>query len=161
MMTDTRIYHEAEAWIREHGLPPMFGGRRFGKREIQVGLKKDGRPALHEFDAVAEDGTVVVSIKCGGGRTAGGRAPTGQTRDAYKEVYFLSRTRAERRILVFGDEELYRVFEKESDGKRPDGVELLHVRLPAAMWTRLLTIRKKAVAEVTPKPDGPKLSDRA
>jgi hypothetical protein len=160
-MTDTRAYHEAEAWVRDHGLPRLFEGRRFKKLELEIGVKRDGSPAFHEFDAVSEDGRVVASVSCAAGRTSGDRAPTGQSRYAYKEVYFLSRTKASKKILVLADELLFSVFTKESDGKLPEGVGLMHVRVPDRIWNRVLAARTRARAEVTPSRHGPAPSDTA
>lgn len=153
-MADTRAYHKVEEWVRSTGLSPIFPGVRFAEAELPVGKKEDGTTAVHSFDAVAEDQSVVASIKAGAGRTRTGRAPTGQVKDCYTEVLFLSLALGARKVLVFTDRGLFDEFSKVSDGKRPPGIELLHVPLPSDLESELLVARRKASNEVAPRTPG-------
>lgn len=154
-MADTSVYHEVENWVRTVGLPNLLGGQEFVPKKLQVGTKRNGEPAYHEFDAVSGDGSVLVSIKAGAGRTSGNKAPTGQIKDAYTEVLFLSLALGQRRVLALTDRRLYDEFLKTSDGKLPAGLKLLHVELPAELEGKLLSARRRASEEVSPRPVEP------
>lgn len=104
----------------------------------------------HEFDAVSKGQTVVVSIKALSGKTAGGRNPSGKVSDANAELLFLCLARAPKRLLVLTDERFYTLFKKESDGKLPPGVELLHISLPQGIKEKLERARQIASREVSP-----------
>lgn len=150
-MADTRAYHEVEAYIRDEVLPAQFIDHHFHKERVTIGMKHDGTLAMHEFDAVSEDGLIVISVKAGAGRTSGGRAPTGQIKDCYTEVLFLSMTKAEERFLAITDRELHDVFSKVSDGKLPGCVKLIWFPLPKQIEDKLRAARSKASKEVSPK----------
>ncbi len=148
-MANTKAYGEAEDYVRTTALPELFH-QPFEKEFLPVGRKADGSIARHEFDAVSKDQTLVASIKALSGRTARGRNPSGKVNDANAELLFLSLVRASRRFLVLTDESFFRLFERESDGKRPPGVELLHVPLPQSIREKLERARKIASREVSP-----------
>jgi hypothetical protein len=146
---DTTAYRIAEEWVRTTGLPNSTG-RRFQKQRLRVGTKQDGSIAEHEFDAVSADGTIIAAIKASSGRTARNRNPSGKIKDAYAELLFLSLVQAPRKYLVLTDREFFEIFSKESDGKRPPGVELLHVALPEDLKRRVEVAKNAASDEVSP-----------
>lgn len=148
-MADTTAYRVAEEWVRDNGLPNQFG-QPFQKQRLRVGTKRDGSTAVHEFDAVSSDGTVVASVKATSGRTAGNKNPSGKIKDAYAELHFLGLVDAPSRILVLTDRDFYELFSRESDGKRPPGVELLHVNLPSDIQRRVEIAKRAASDEVSP-----------
>ena len=128
-MANTRAYRLAEEWIRNTKLPREHG-QKFRERRLELGSRKDGTPAEHKFDAVSEDGTTVAAIKAHSGRTARGKFPSGKIKATYTDVLFLSLVRARSRLLVLTDPEFYRLFEDDSDGKLPPGIEVVHYPLP-------------------------------
>ncbi len=148
-MANTAAYREAEDYVRNTALPELFH-QPFEKEFLPVGRKDDGNTATHEFDAVSKDQTVVVSIKALSGRTAGGRNPSGKVNDANAELLFLSLVRASRRLLVLTDDSFFKLFKRKSDGKRPPGVELLHVPLPHSIREKLERATQIASKEVSP-----------
>lgn len=148
-MANTAAYREAENYVRNTALPKHFH-QPFAKEPLPVGRKADGSVAKHEFDAVSRDHTVVVSIKALSGKTAGGKNPSGKVKDANAELLFLSLVQASRRLLVLTDESFFRLFKRESDGKRPPGVELLHVPLPQSIKEKVERARQIASREVSP-----------
>lgn len=129
---------------------PESIGLRFQKQRLRVGTKQDGSVAEHEFDAVSTDGTVVAAVKASSGRTARNRNPSGKIKDAYAELLFLSLVQSPRRYLVLTDREFFDIFSKESDGKRPTGVELLHIPLPTELQRRVEAAKNAASDEVSP-----------
>ncbi len=149
-MADTRAYLFTEEWIRAKALPKMFG-QPFEKRFLSVGTKSNGSPAEHEFDAVSEDGTIVVSIKALTGKTAGGRNPSGKIKDAYAELMFLGLAQAAKKYLVLTDKNFFQLFHRQSDGKRPLGVELMLILLPGWIKKKVDLAKDGASEEVFPK----------
>lgn len=146
-MADSSAFLVAEEWVRSEGLHDLFPNVSFRKRKLVVGTKRDGSWAMHEFDAVSEDGAIVVSIKCSAGRTSGGRTPVGQLRAAYVDAWFLSRAPGKRKIIVFTERDLSDEFRSVSDGKLPENVELTHIPLPEAIDRQVEAARGLARVE--------------
>lgn len=146
-MANTAAYQRAEKWVRENGLGGFFPGHTFSKQKIQIGTKRDGAPAFHEFDAVSEDKTIVVSIKASSGRTSGGRSPIGQIMSAYAEAGFLSRVEATTKALVFTERRLLSEFSRTSDGKISDEIHLEYVDLPQLIADEVRAARGQARLE--------------
>jgi hypothetical protein len=128
-VADTRVLkHQVEPYVRER-LEAEFG-QPFTQQFLPIGQRADGSPAMHEFDAVSADGRIVAGIKTSSGKTSGGRHPSGKIAAAYRELYFLSLVKAERRILALTDREFYRILGSECDGKLAPGLELMLIPLP-------------------------------
>jgi hypothetical protein len=148
-MAGTGAYTEAEAWIRTNSLQAKFG-QQFEKRFLKVGVRSDGTDATHEFDAVSADGTIVTSIKAHSGKTSGNRNPVGKINSTFTEVLFLGLVKeAKKKYLVLTDPEFHSIFRNKSDGKLPEGVELLHLPLPPEIQARVNEDKKKASLEMT------------
>ena len=108
----------ARHWLeRKFGLP-------FSKRSLQVGFKSDGKPALHSFDLVSEDGQIVVEVKSHQ-LTRSGKAPSGKISDAYSACLMLEKVAARMKLLVLTDYEFYAIFRRYSDGKIHKGIEMI------------------------------------
>jgi len=147
-MVDTRLLKsEVEQCVREQ-LKEKFG-QPFVKRFLPVGRCADGSPATHEFDAVSADGRIVVGIKSSSGKTSGGRHPSGKIAAAYKELYFLSLVKAERRILVLTDREFYRILGNDCDGKLAPGLELMLIPLPPELEQQVQVVQEAASQEMS------------
>lgn len=146
-MANTRAYLDAEAWIRDQGLAELYPSVKFSKRRLTIGMRHDGTPALHEFDAVSDDGAIVIAIKSSSGTTSGGNAPTGQIKDAFAESLFLSRAPARTRILLFTRRDLFDRFRRESDGRIPEGIEIKLVELPDDLASQVQAARAGARLE--------------
>ena len=108
----------ARHWLeRKFGLP-------FSKRSLQVGFKSDGKPALHSFDLVSEDGQIVVEVKSHQ-LTRSGKVPSGKISDAYSACLMLEKVAARMKLLVLTDYEFYAIFRRCSDGKIHKGIEMI------------------------------------
>ncbi len=147
-MADTRAYRDAEEWVRTRGLVQRFG-MRFTRRKLVVGAKEDNTPVYHEFDAVSEDVEIVASVKASSGRTAGGKFPTGKVKGAYFDLYFLQLARASMKILVLTDPAFFEIFRRDSNGKLPTDVQVLHLPLPRVLQDEVDEARKAASLEMT------------
>jgi hypothetical protein len=148
-MADTRAYGEAERWIRDIGLPARFPGQHFEKRDLRVGTRRNGDPGYHSFDAVSHDGQIVASVKASSGLTSGGKLPVGKTKDAYTELHFLSLVSASKRVLILTDSDFFRIFSDVSDGRLPQGVEVLHIPLPDEIQAKVRAARGIASEEMS------------
>lgn len=147
-MADTRVLkNQVEPYVRKQ-LEEKFG-QPFAKQFLPVGQRADGSQATHEFDAVSIDGRIVAGIKSSSGKTSGGRRPSGKIAAAYKELYFLSLVKAERRILVLTDPEFYRILESDCDGKLATGLELMLIPLPPELEKRVQAMREVASQEMS------------
>ena len=108
----------ARHWLeRKFGLP-------FSKRSLQVGFKSDGKPALHSFDLVSEDGQIVVEVKSHQ-LTGSGKVPSGKISDAYSACLMLEKVAARQKLLLLTDYEFYALFRRYSDGKIHKGIEMI------------------------------------
>lgn len=84
---------------------------------------------LKEFDGVSDDCSIVVEVINHGGYTSGGKLPTAKIKNTFSDCYFLSLTKAEKKILAFTNKEFYLIFKEKSDGYIED-IELRYVELP-------------------------------
>ena len=142
-MADTEDLKKAEQDIRKI-LESKFG-KTFSKQSLNVGIKKDGTNAKHEFDAVSDDGKIVVEIK-----THSGKASAGKIKSAYTDVYFLSLFKgAEQKILFLTDKDFCGAFQRISDGKLPDNVSLELLELPEELSVKIKKTLAKCSDEMT------------
>ncbi|HOI38246.1 MAG TPA: hypothetical protein PLF11_12785 [Bacillota bacterium] len=102
----------------------------------------------HEFDAVSEDGTVVAAIKAAGGKTSGGRFPSGSVKSATAEVYYLSLVSAPLRLLVLTSPEFYGIMSRRLEGRLAPGISLKLIELPPDIQSEVDRIRSIASREV-------------
>ena len=105
---------------------------------------------LHEFDAVAEDGSIVASIKAASGRTAGGKVPSGKIKDSIAELYYLSLVQAPRRLLVLTSAEFHEILTRTLRDKIAQGIEVAHIPLPLDVEAEVVRVQRVASVEVTP-----------
>jgi hypothetical protein len=110
----------ARHWLeRKFSLP-------FSKRSLQVGLKSDGKPALHSFDLVSEDGQIVAEVKSHQ-LTRSGNVPSGKISDTYSACLMLEKAAARMKLLVLTDYEFYEMFRRYSDGKIHKEIEIIYL----------------------------------
>ena len=115
------IEDQVRAKLEEEFGPP------FGPKELVVGYKDD-EAAMHEFDAVSGDESIVAEIKSGTWPTTGGNAPSAKIAGAYMDIYFLTRLGPRRKkLLILTDQQFFEQFKSISDGKLPCDVELRHI----------------------------------
>ncbi|OBW61577.1 hypothetical protein [Dehalococcoides mccartyi] len=141
MADTTFLKNNVENHVRKW-LSMQFPGHSFSK--IYLNLKSGGK---HEFDAVSEDSSIVAGIKTNSYKTKGGNNPSGKISNLYQELYFLSLIESKNKLLIFTDAGLFRQFEKESNGKLADGIELILCLLPSEIQSEVNKIQKIASDE--------------
>lgn len=104
----------------------------------------------HEFDAVAEDGSIVASIKSLSAKTGGGNRPDAKYKNCLAELYFLSLVTASRRILVLTTPEWHTMFVRYIDGRLAHGLEIELVKLSSDLQLEVEKIKTLASEEVSP-----------
>ena len=104
----------------------------------------------HEFDAVADDGSIVASVKSGSGKTSGGNIPSGKIDACIAELYFLTLVVASRRQLIFTTPDLHEIFVRKMQAKIVDGIEIVVSPLPTDIQAEVSRVQAVASAEVFP-----------
>lgn len=146
-MANTSAQHLAEAWVIETVLPSHFPGIAFAGRKLK--LKWGG---FFAFDAVSQDGTIVVAISTSSARTAKGKAATAKFQKLKTDsLYLLHVESARRRLMVFTEQSMLEYFKKEvSSGRFPPEIELVHIELPIEILAKVLAARDIASKETSP-----------
>lgn len=146
-MADTSVQHKAEAWVIEHGLPKLFPGISFAGKKLK--LTWGGAFA---FDAVSNDGTMVIAISTSAARTATGKLATAKFQKLKTDALYLLHLENEaRRLMAFTEESMYEYFKKSvATGRFPPEIELLHIPLPVELHTQVLASRAVASKETSP-----------
>jgi hypothetical protein len=108
-------------------------------------LKGGGK---HDFDAVSDDGSIVIGIKACS--LSNGKLKAGQTKNAISELWFLSLVDAPRRTLILTNRPFYEAFIKTLKGRLHPDITVECVELPTDMQARVDEIIADASSEVTP-----------
>ena len=141
MANTTYLKNEVECFVRGE-LQRRFG-QRFTSRQLK--LVTNGS---HEFDAVSEDGKIVVSIKASSGLTSGGNLPSGKFNDNIAELYFLSLVEAEQRILVLTSPEFHRLLTRKLEDRIAPGLSIECISLPDDIQRDVDTVVLEASREM-------------
>lgn len=120
------LRYTVEPWVRDQ-LAEQYG-QRFAPRVLRL-----APGGTHEFDAVSDDGRVVVSIKANSGLTSGGNHPTGKVATCLNEVYFLTLVDADVRLLALTNPAFHAIFTKVTAGQIAPGIGVELLPLPADM----------------------------
>lgn len=99
-------------------------GFSFSKRNLQIGWKSDGKPAMHNFDFVSGDGQIVAEVKSHQ-LTRSGNVPSGKISDTYKACLMLEKVSAQKKFLILTDSKFYEIFKRYSDGKISKEIEIV------------------------------------
>lgn len=143
-MANTQFYKtHVEPYVRAE--MERLHGRRFSCKILK--LITGG---THEFDAVAEDGSIVASIKSLSGKTKGGNNGAARYANCIAELYFLSLVFAETRMLVLTTPEQHTMFTKYIRGRLVPGVSVELLTLPPEIQAEVDRIRSIASGEVSP-----------
>lgn len=102
----------------------------------------------HQFDAVSSDGRIVAEIKTASGRTSGGKHPSGKRASAFEQLYFLSLTKAELKLLILTDIEFFEIMQAKTAGIIPTQIQLLQCPLPANLAEIVLSVTSEASEEI-------------
>ena len=147
-MAKTTELREVELFIREE-LAKDYPGHTFTEKALPLRNKRDGTYAVHSFDAVSEDNTIVASIKSHSWRTSGGNQPSGKIGQIYQSLYLLSLVDAKTKLLILTDRETYEGFLAVSDGKVADDVEIKLCPLPPELQAMVKKVQQKASREMS------------
>ena len=143
-MANTSILrYEVEPYVRAR-LEAEFG-QPFAARFLP--LLPGG---MHEFDAVAADGSVVASVKSASGLTAGGRVPDGKIKNCVAELYYLSLVEAPCRRLILTTPAFFKIFTRKVTGAVAVGIEVVCLPLSADLQEKVNEVVRQASSEVTP-----------
>ena len=100
-----------------------------------------------KFDGVSSDGKIVAFISTSSGYSKTGKLPTGKINKIYLYCFMMNLTKAERKILLFTNEEFFRIISKETEGFL-NGFELLHLMLPPELQKITDKVTKEASNEM-------------
>ena len=138
---------KVEPFVRKW-LEKSYPGHTFTPKALPLRRKRDGTYAVHEFDAVSEDNSIVASIKSHSWLTSGGNLPAGKIGQIYQSLYFLNLVDAKTKLLIFTDAGTYEGFIAVSDGKVADGIGIKLCSLPQELQLLLNKVRQKASQEM-------------
>lgn len=143
-MADTSYY-------KTHVEPFVRGElERLHRRPFSSQILRLPTGGTHEFDAVAEDRSIVASIKSLSGNTASGKRPAGKYASCLAELYFLTLVDAPRRILVLTTPSLHTMFARYMQGRLHPGLEIELIVVPPEIQAEVDRIKNIASGEVSP-----------
>ena len=96
----------------------------FSKRDLEVGSKSNGKPAMHNFDLVSEDNLIVAEVKSHQ-LTKSGNIPAGKISDTYQACLMLEKVSAKKKLLILTNSKFYEVFKRYSEGKISKEIEMV------------------------------------
>jgi len=149
-MAKTTELAEVERFVRKE-LEKDYPGHTFTEKALPLRKKRNGTHAVHRFDAVSEDNTIVASVKSHSWLTSGGRSPAGKIGQIYESLYFLSLVNAKTKLLVLTDRATYEGFLVKSEGKIAGDVEIKLYPLPPELQGLVNKVRQKASQEMSRK----------
>lgn len=147
-MAKTTELREVELFIRKQ-LAKDYRGHTFTEKALSLRKRRDGTYAVHNFDAVSEDNTIVASIKSHSWLTSGGKRPSGKIAEIYQSLYLLTLINAKTKLLILTDRETYEGFLSESDGKIANGVEIKLYPLPPELQAMVKKVKQRASREMS------------
>ncbi|XXF79757.1 hypothetical protein P2318_08350 [Myxococcaceae bacterium GXIMD 01537] len=118
----------AEEWVRENGFPAQFPGRAFFKKRLPL---RDG--GTFEFDAVADDESVIGLVSTSTWKTVTGNANTGAIRKIRADLLRFTQLPSLSSTMVLGFTELATAegfLREKNRGKISSRVEIIHFPLP-------------------------------
>lgn len=119
-------------------------GEPFRKRRLPITDK-----GFHEFDAVAESGSIVASIKSSSGRTSGNKIPSGKIASAVAEMYYLSLVSTSHRLLVLTNPDFFEIMTRTLTDRVGHSIEIVHIPLPEALLALAAAAHKSASIEIS------------
>ena len=145
-MADTRVQLEAEDWVRQQWMPSKFGQAFYRER---VRLSSGG---FFDFDAASADRAIVACISTSGSTTISGKNAVGKLLKIRSDMFFLLLARAERRLVILTEADMFESCRKEREGGRvPDAIEFHLADIPQDLRLKLQRARRVASNEVSPR----------
>ena len=147
MAKTTEIKTKVEPFVRK-ALEKSYPGHTFTEKALPLYKKSDGTYALHKFDAVSEDDSIVANIKSHSWKTSGGKQPSGKIGQLFQSLYFLSLVDAKTKLLILTDKEAYEGFLAISEGKVAEDVEIKFYPLSPELQLLVKKVQQKASEEM-------------
>lgn len=146
-MADTSINHEAERWVVATGLAQRWPGMSFKPKKLKLTWGCE-----FAFDAVSEDGSVVVAVSTSAARTATGKLATAKYQKLKTDaLYLLHIESTAKKVMVFTEPCMQEYFVQQANsGRSPSDIELLHIPLPADLQCQVKATRARASQETSP-----------
>lgn len=144
-MANTSDLKEIKKYVVEKLSKEM--GIQLVPKKILLGVTAEGEERFKDYDGVSQDGSLIVFISNSGGKTTGGNLPNGKLNTLYRICWFLNLTKANRKILILTNKELFDIFKKDSDGFL-SGIEIRYFKLPEHLEDAAEEVRKKASDEM-------------
>jgi hypothetical protein len=146
LMANTSIQLEVEDWVRRHWMPIQYG-TKFSRERLR--LRSGG---VFDFDAVAEDHSIVATISTSGSKTSGLKHAVGKIHKLRSDMLFLTLVEAKRRIIVLTERDMCDQCEKEfAAGRVPQEIEFVCAVIPEELRKRLVEARSNASKESSGK----------
>ncbi len=139
---------KVEPFVRKW-LERDYPGHTFTEKTLPLRKKRDGAYAVHRFDAVSRDNTIVASIKSHSWLTSGGNLPSGKIGQIYQSLYFLSLVDTKAKLLIMTDREAYEGFLAVSDGKVAEDIKISLCPLPPELQLLVTKVQQKASQEMS------------
>lgn len=150
-MRAERVGMANTSYYKTHVEPYVRGElQRLHARTFSSQVLRLSPGGTHEFDAVAEDGSVIASIKSLSGNTSGGKRPAGKYAACLAELYFLTLVKAPRRMLVLTTPSLHTMFARYMQGRLHPGLEIELIVVPPEIQAEIDRIKDIASGEVSP-----------
>ena len=146
-MANTSINHEAERWVVATGLTRHWPDLSFAPKKLK--LTWGGEFA---FDAVSEDGSVVVAVSTSAARTATGKLATAKYQKLKTDAFYLLHIESTaEKAMIFTEPCMKEYFVQHAKfGRFPPDIELLHIPLPAELQRQVEATRARASQETSP-----------
>ena len=144
VVANTSVHGEVAKWISSNWLERQYK-QKFQRRKATLTLGGD-----HEFSAVSNDGTIISCIITSQLKTPSASAGTGKISKVWAELYFLTHTEAETRLVLFTEHDMYSYFISEVENKRvPATIKFHYVDIKDEdLRQRLMEARKTASLEM-------------
>jgi hypothetical protein len=125
-------------WLSE-----QFPGHTF--KEKPVRLTNGGR---YDFDAVAEDDSIVAAILCNRAKTRTGRENTGGVRKALTEISYLkSVSEGVKKVMIFTDDGFCQLIRRRASRLGMEPIQTMVCKLPPHLEAELRAILDRASHE--------------
>lgn len=148
MAKTVELRTQVEPFVRKE-LEKSYPGHTFTEKALPLRRKKDGNYAVHNFDAVSEDNSIVASIKSHSWLTSGGKRPAGKIGEIYESIYFLSLVNAKTKLLILTNGHAYEGFLRVSDGKIAEDIEIRLSPLPPELQLLCTNVQREASQEMS------------
>ena len=148
-MANSSAQIEAEKWIIDCGLNEFFPNESFKSKKLELVWG-----GMSNFNAVNENDEIVCSISTSSAKTATDKLASAKIQKLKADALYLLNIRKSNvnKIMVFTEESMLDYFQKETEnGRFPDDIRLLYIKLPNALYEKVLAARKIASDETSPE----------